>query len=170
MRKILLIGIVILATFTSVSCIVFQPPDYIVGRENFLAGNYSQAFSQLISAAQMGNPNAQYAIGYMYYYGLGIVPDRQVAMVWIQRAANQGQPQAIQVLDSLLNGNNSLAKPELLPRTYLQSTPASSSHLSTNSGENSNLQKDEQSSSDLSVTRTIKQEFVETADMQPTHD
>ena len=167
MRKPLIIGIAIFATFFSASCIVFRPPSYIAGRESFLAGNYSQAFNELLSAAQTGNPNAQYAVGYMYYYGLGILPDRQAAIVWIQRAANQGQPQAMKVLDSLLNTgytNNSLAKPELLPMASSQLT-ADSLNPNVNS---STPPRDEQQLSDLTVTRTIKKKSVEIANMQVT--
>lgn len=85
------------------SCVAFRSPNYTAGRDSFLEGNYYQAFKQLYPAAQEGNPDAQYAIGYMYYYGLGTSQNQQSAIAWMQRAANQGQAQAIRAVDSILN-------------------------------------------------------------------
>lgn len=53
---------------------------------------------QLQQAADAGDPDAQYAIGYMYYYGKNVAEDKQQAMNWIKRAAVQGQPQAVKAL------------------------------------------------------------------------
>lgn len=53
-------------------------------------------------AASSGDPDAQYALGYMYFYGVGTVQDTQTAKLWIARAAAQGQPLAKKAI-SLLN-------------------------------------------------------------------
>ncbi len=49
-------------------------------------------------AASRGDPDAQYALGYMYYYGINTVQDVDSAKLWIARAASQGQPLAKQAL------------------------------------------------------------------------
>lgn len=72
---------------------------------NFREGNYTEAFEKLQPLAEKDNPDAQYAIGYMYYYGKGTEKDIVQAQKWIRNAANQGQPQAIKAM-SLLNKNN----------------------------------------------------------------
>lgn len=54
---------------------------------------------QLRQAAEAGDPDAQYALGYMYYYGNNGVPqDTQQAVNWIKRASVQGQSQAVKAL------------------------------------------------------------------------
>ncbi len=54
---------------------------------------------QLRQAAEAGDPDAQYALGYMYYYGNnGVSQDTQQAVNWIKRASVQGQTQAVKAL------------------------------------------------------------------------
>lgn len=65
------------------------------GIDNFRVQNYRAAFIYLKPEAEKGQPDAQYAIGYMYYYGQGVTEDRKKAWYWINRAAIAGQPQAI---------------------------------------------------------------------------
>lgn len=67
---------------------------------------YNCSLPAIQSAAENGNPDAQYALGYMYYYGIDTVQDRQTAQLWIQRAAAQGQPLAQKALN-LMNGGGS---------------------------------------------------------------
>ncbi|MDP1574010.1 MAG: SPOR domain-containing protein [Coxiellaceae bacterium] len=55
---------------------------------------YGCSIERIQAAAEAGNPDAQYALGYMYYYGIDTVKDKDTAELWIQRAANQGQPLA----------------------------------------------------------------------------
>ncbi len=56
---------------------------------------YTRAFIMLAPLARQGNPDAQYAIAYLYYYGLGVVEDQMVAEYWLNKASMQGQPLAI---------------------------------------------------------------------------
>ncbi|OGT46701.1 MAG: hypothetical protein A3E82_01280 [Gammaproteobacteria bacterium RIFCSPHIGHO2_12_FULL_38_11] len=55
---------------------------------------YKCSINKIQSAAENGSADAQYALGYMYYYGIGTVQDKQTASLWIQRSAAQGQPLA----------------------------------------------------------------------------
>jgi DamX protein len=58
----------------------------------------SLTFDQLQQAAEAGDPDAQYALGYMYYYGKKVPQNTAQAMNWIKRAAVQGQDQAVKAL------------------------------------------------------------------------
>lgn len=71
------------------------------GIASFQVENYRKAFIRLKPLAEKGQRDAQYAVGYMYYYGKGVVEDRKKAWFWINAAANLGQPDAkvaIQIL------------------------------------------------------------------------
>jgi TPR repeat protein len=65
------------------------------GISSFKKQNYRSAFVRLMPEAEKGNCDAQYAVGYMYYYGEGVVEDKQKAAKWINRAAEAGQKDAI---------------------------------------------------------------------------
>lgn len=71
-------------------------PNYYQGITSFKAQKYREAFIRLKPVAEKGQPDAQYAVGYMYYYGEGVVEDRTQAWYWITRAAHAGQPDALE--------------------------------------------------------------------------
>lgn len=68
------------------------------GIKSFKQQNYRDAFIRLLPLAKQGNPDAQYAVGYMYYYGEGVVADKPKALRWINLAAMQEQSDAKQAL------------------------------------------------------------------------
>lgn len=75
---------------------------------NYAATNSTplgMSFKQIVRAAERGDPDAQYALGYMYYYGQGTPKDDIAAKVWIEKSAAQGQPQAQKALN-LINRTN----------------------------------------------------------------
>ncbi|MBN9230060.1 MAG: hypothetical protein BGO90_08355 [Legionella sp. 40-6] len=74
------------------------------GINSFRVEDYRRAFVRLKPLAVKGLPDAQYAVGYMYYYGKGVVEDRKKAWFWISAAANAGQPDAL-VAAKMLDGN-----------------------------------------------------------------
>lgn len=71
-------------------------PNFYEGITYFKAHKYREAFIRLKPVAQKGVPDAEYAVGYMYYYGEGVVEDRTQAWYWITRAARAGQPDALE--------------------------------------------------------------------------
>ncbi len=75
-----------------------------LGKQNFNQQNYGIALKQLLPAANKGNADAQYAVGYMYFYGLGTKADPKMAKLWIQESARQGNPAAERAL-SLMDSN-----------------------------------------------------------------
>lgn len=68
------------------------------GQDSFQKQDYRKAFILLMPAAKSGNADAQYAIGYMYYYGQGTVRSHEKAVHWMTLAANQGHADAIKAL------------------------------------------------------------------------
>ena len=71
------------------------------GKMNFEAGYYREAFHQLLPLASEGNKEAQYAVGYMYYYGYGVSLDTETGTFWIKKSADQHYPQAMQALEAM---------------------------------------------------------------------
>lgn len=74
---------------------------YNQGKAAFEQQNYQAAYKSLEPLAQAGNPDAQYALGYLYYYGDGVPKNENKAKYWMQRAATQGQKSAEQALVQL---------------------------------------------------------------------
>lgn len=82
------------------------------GQQYFQEQNYVDAYKTLKPLAEDGNADAQYALGYMYYYGKGVPKNYQEAMYWMTKAANQGQPLAKQALMQLQQElNNATSNP-----------------------------------------------------------
>ena len=48
------------------------------GKISFEEKNYSSAFSELKPLAEKGVADAQYAVGYMYYYGKGTKANKSI--------------------------------------------------------------------------------------------
>ena len=71
------------------------------GIQSFKIQNYRQAFVRLMPEAEKGQRDAEYAVGYMFYYGQGVVEDRKKAWYWINCAARAGQSDAIQAIKIL---------------------------------------------------------------------
>ncbi|WP_259431038.1 SPOR domain-containing protein [Coxiella burnetii] len=63
--------------------------------QNAFLRKYDCSLSKIEVAAERGDPDAQYALGYMYFYGISTVRNTEAANLWIRRAAAQGQPLAI---------------------------------------------------------------------------
>lgn len=71
------------------------------GIRSFRVQDYRHAFIRLKPEAEKGQRDAQYAIGYMYYYGQGVIENRRKACFWITKAAKAGQPEAIVALKKI---------------------------------------------------------------------
>ena len=91
---------VILLTSLLTACL-FGNLNLREGIHSFKVQDYRRAFIRLVPEAQKGQPDAQYAVGYMFYYGQGVVENRHRALFWINRAANAGQPDAINAITML---------------------------------------------------------------------
>lgn len=94
MKQIILMSCIVLLS----ACGSYRHNELEVGIKYFKAGHYRQAYLRLKPEAEEGQRDAQYAVGYMYYYGQGVVEDRNQAHYWICKAAHAGQPEAIEAL------------------------------------------------------------------------
>jgi TPR repeat protein len=65
------------------------------GKRYFETGYYKRAMHQLMPLAISGEPEAQYAVGYMYYYGYGVAQDTDMGYFWIKKSADRRFPPAV---------------------------------------------------------------------------
>jgi septal ring-binding cell division protein DamX len=68
------------------------------GKVSFEDGNFKSAFHKLLPLASEGNAAAEYAVGYMYYYGYGTTQDTESGLFWMNKAAEQKYEQAEKAL------------------------------------------------------------------------
>lgn len=109
-KSILAVGVCLSCTILFSACASNQKAAnkaYAKGKSEYLAQNYDTSFQEIQQAAQAGDPDAQYALGYMYYYGKGTPQDLTQAMEWMRKAAAQGQPQATKALELLAKQDDS---------------------------------------------------------------
>jgi septal ring-binding cell division protein DamX len=110
MRSFLLRGAVVVALpFLMAGCerhpVQSHKPMYTVGcKNNPYLLKYGCSVDKIQEAAENGDPDAQYGLGYMYYYGIDTVRDKETAQLWIKRAADQGQPLAQKALSLMTSG------------------------------------------------------------------
>jgi DamX protein len=95
---------------------------------------YGCALDRVEAAAEQNEPDAEYALGYMYYYGIGTVRDEQTAILWIQRAAGQGQSLAMSAMKVIrttqypkMGSAKVVSAPKKRTRTKQQASPMKSS-------------------------------------------
>ena len=93
---------VILCCFALGACASAQMSQHVeMGKLEFKAGNYKKSFQELLPVASEGDATAQYAVGYMYYYGFGVPQDADSGMFWMQKSADQHNANAIAALQML---------------------------------------------------------------------
>ena len=73
-----------------------QGEEYYYGRRD-----YAEALAWYRKAADKGSPGAEYMIGWMYEYGLGVGPDSSMALIWYRRAAAHGNEDALKGIERL---------------------------------------------------------------------
>ena len=75
-------------------------------KRSFETGYYKSAMHDLLPLATNGVAEAQYAVGYMYYYGYGVAQDTDVGYFWIKRATEQHYEPAQKALEMIDNNKN----------------------------------------------------------------
>lgn len=68
--------------------------DVVQGWTAYEAGDYAAALRIFTDEAGAGDPEAQYALGWMYGSGIGVPQDYGQALTWYQEAARQGHVDA----------------------------------------------------------------------------
>ena len=74
---------------------------FTAARANFEQQNYEEAFNKIQGPAKAGNAEAEYALGYMYYYGKGTPVNQELGKKWILKSAqasNRNAQQAYQMI------------------------------------------------------------------------
>lgn len=66
--------------------------------------NYEAAYKYLVQAANLGNPESQYNLGYLYFNGIAVPEDKEKARYWFEKAAAGGYEDANYYLNILLGG------------------------------------------------------------------
>ena len=68
-----------------------------------VAQDYTKAFEWYQKAANQGDADAQYNVGYMYYQGQGVAKNFAKAIEWFKKAASQGNEDAADLLNTIQN-------------------------------------------------------------------
>jgi len=94
--RLFLVGFVgFLASCTS----PYLSQELSAGKVAFQSGDYANAYQKLLPVARSGRPEAQYAVGYMNYYGYGVPQNITSGLAWMDRAAAQNYAPAFTALD-----------------------------------------------------------------------
>ncbi len=101
MKRALIVFCLVLSGFFLVACTPPANKLYNRGEAQYRLQNYQSAFTTLIAAAKSGNVPAMYAVGYMYYYGIGVDRDPAQAIKWLKKSAYFGNVNAINALQSI---------------------------------------------------------------------
>lgn len=91
----------VLVMFVLLSACSFYAHNLREGVVAFRKLNYRDAFILLKPEALKGQPDAQYAVGFMYYYGFGVYENRKLGVYWIRQAADKNHPLAIEAMKRL---------------------------------------------------------------------
>ena len=105
MKNILVVLTLGTSVFLLQSCAT--PPTnrlYAQGQAAYHAEDYHTAFLRLLAAAKGNNPQAQYAVGYMYYYGIGTQRDTAQTLIWFKKAAAFGNYRATYAMQAIEKG------------------------------------------------------------------
>jgi len=106
------------------------------GKVSFMSGDFKSAFHQLLPLAAEGIPQAEYGVGYMYYYGYGVTQDSESGIFWMNKAATAHYAPAIRALAAIQE--NTIKQEET------RHSPHESAPIRTNNihAENDRLEKD----------------------------
>lgn len=82
--------------------------DYLrLGITAYNQGEYELAFHHMSIAAEQENPRAQFNLGLLYQYGLGVEKSYELASKWFTLAAIQGHERSIEALQQIIHNRDS---------------------------------------------------------------
>ncbi len=111
------------------------------GKMSFMAGDFKSAFHQLLPLAAEGNPQAEYGVGYMYYYGYGVTQDTESGIFWMNKAAAAHYEPAIRALAAI--EENNIKNAEKRKYSNVSSAPRiNTAHAENIPANNQNIDKD----------------------------
>ena len=88
--SVLRLQLVFLACFTLLAC-----SDYQRARSAYEAGEYTKALQIFVQLSEAGNSQAQYDLSQMYFQGIGTPKSIEQGWMWMNRAADKGNIQAM---------------------------------------------------------------------------
>lgn len=106
MRRLFIICLLSLSLLACATPSPYVMSELQQGERYFDEGYYKRAMHTLLPLACDGHAEAQYAVGYMYYYGLGVAQDTDVGYFWIKRSADKHYPPAMKALQMITRNNN----------------------------------------------------------------
>ena len=74
---------------------------YYAGTDDMLDINFNTSFRYYNALTDFDNVRAMYNVGLLYYYGLGVSPDRDKGLEWINKSADLGYNPAVEILSIL---------------------------------------------------------------------
>lgn len=94
MKRVLKLIFLTLLCGSLIACATTQPTAGEIsrlqqGKRLFEKRRYKESLKELMPLACIGMPEAQYAVGYMYFYGYGVAQDTDLGYFWIKRAADK---------------------------------------------------------------------------------
>jgi len=96
--------------------------DFIVGLKAFKAQEYDSAFEEFYSLAETGDIRAQTYIGMMYFNGLSVSKNLEIAAEWYTKAAELGHPHAQYYLGWMYDNGKGLEENKELAFKWLQTS------------------------------------------------
>jgi len=75
-----------------------------IAKDLYTAEQYKQAYQISAKLAKKNNVEAQYLLGYLYYYGQGVALDVKQGIKWISVSADSGYRPAIEALVLIKHG------------------------------------------------------------------
>jgi TPR repeat protein len=88
-----------------------------------IARNYKLAHQYFEQSAKQGEPQAQYFMGHLYFYGEGVLPNLKQAGFWYRQSAQQGYQRASERLNELtwddVNVSIEKTKKNGIPKNFL---------------------------------------------------
>jgi hypothetical protein len=81
-------------------------------------GDYGKAMEIWQADAGAGDPRAQYSIGYLYQFGLGVPANLSTAKEWYEKAAAQNNPDALYALGLIYESGKAVPRDLTQAMTY----------------------------------------------------
>lgn len=101
--KLVLILSLLAVSLLLTSCVSTTGSELTSAEYDFKHHYYARSFKKLWYPAHNGSPRAQYALGYLYFYGLGTVLDQDLARIWFKRSAHSHYPPAVEAYRQITN-------------------------------------------------------------------
>lgn len=94
--RLLSITVISVLLLNLIGCETLTERDALfMGQAAFDCQDYPAAYYYFYQAAKLSSPQADYALGFMNYFGLAVPPDEILARQYIEQAADAGVPEAV---------------------------------------------------------------------------